>query len=291
MPSAIAQPGYVFYEWQKLAANDKGDVVYLAHFHKLPITHFEFETSTEAEQEFTTHLVGDAQNYPLYKPKAGTTLPAGVSLNCNGDTCTISGTPHITDWKPGETQRVIELHFEAVDQHVVYDKDGVAQRVYRGADGKDHPLTDAYGRSSFGIQKEIVVKLVVHKPAETPSGSGGFLFPGYPVVDDELAEDVVPPQLEPVPEPAPEPAPEPELTPEQLPDVGAERDTHEARPYKSTGKARHARLPQTSDKGVATSAAELLGMGFGALGAFAFTRRRKQRKLSKPSNNGDVNKD
>ena len=253
VPSAIAQPGYVFYEWQKLAANDKGDVVYLAHFHKLPITHFEFETSTEAEQEFTTHLVGDAQNYPLYKPKAGTTLPAGVSLNCNGDTCTISGTPHITDWKPGETQRVIELHFEAVDQHVVYDKDGVAQRVYRGADGKDHPLTDAYGRSSFGIQKEIVVKLVVHKPAETQP---------------------------------PAPAPEPELTPEQLPEVGAERDT-----YKSTGKARHARLPQTSDKGVATSAAELLGMGFGALGAFAFTRRRKQRKLSKPSENGDVNKD
>ena len=291
VPGTAANAGYTFYDWQKVDANDKGDVVYLAHFHKLPITHFEFETSTEAEQEFTTHLVGDAQNYPLYKPKAGTTLPAGVSLNCNGDTCTISGTPHITDWKPGETQRVIELHFEAVDQHVVYDKDGVAQRVYRGADGKDHPLTDAYGRSSFGIQKEIVVKLVVHKPAETPSGSGGFLFPGYPVVDDEPAEDVVPSQLEPVPEPAPEPAPEPELTPEQLPDVGAERDTHEARPYKSTGKARHARLPQTSDKGVATSAAELLGMGFGALGAFAFTRRRKQRKLSKPSNNGDVNKD
>lgn len=97
------------------------------------------------------------------------------------------------------------------------------------------------------------MKLVVHKPAETQP---------------------------------PAPAPEPELTPEQLPEVGAERDT-----YKSTGKARHARLPQTSDKGVATSAAELLGMGFGALGAFAFTRRRKQRKLSKPSENGDVNKD
>ena len=281
VPSTSADPGYTFFEWQKLAANDQGDVVYLAHFHKLPITHFEFETSTEAEQAFSTRLVGDAQNHPTYKPKAGTKLPDGVTVTCDGATCTISGTPHITDWKPGETQRVIELHFEAVDQHVKYDEHGVAQREYRGADGKEHPVTDAYGRSSFGIQKEIVVKLVVHKPAETPSGSGGFLFPGYPVVDDEPAEELVPPQLEPVPEAAPDPEPTPEL----LPDVGAERGTNGVPSYTYTGKARHARLPQTSDKGVATSAAELLGMGFGALGAFAFTRRRKQRK------NGDVNKD
>ena len=170
VPSTIAQPGYEFYDWQKVDANDKGDVVYLAHFHKLPIAHFEFETSTEAEQPFSTRLIGDAQNHPIYKPKPGTKLPDGITVTCDGATCTISGTPHITDWAPGETEREIELRFEAVDQRVTYDEHG-----------KEQPGTDKYGRSSYGIQKEIVVKLVVKRPPEkTDDGAGsggGYWYP------------------------------------------------------------------------------------------------------------------
>ncbi|WP_244049091.1 InlB B-repeat-containing protein [Fannyhessea vaginae] len=273
VPSAIAQPGYVFYEWQKHAANDQGDVVYLAHFHKLPITHFEFETSTEAEQSFSTRLIGDAQNYPTYKPKEGTKLPDGVTVTCKGDTCTVSGTPHITDWKDGEEQRTIELHFEAVDQRVTYDDNGVAQRTYRDADGKEHPVTDKYGRSSYGIQKEIIVRIVVKRPHPTTGGShgggsygGGSYGGGESIPWTELTPAVEAPATPaPTPTPAEAPAPAP------------------ARPR--VRAARHARLPQTGDSQLAATAAEILGMGAGMISLVAGARKKKRKHEDKGNEN------
>ena len=251
VPSAIAQPGYVFYEWQKHAANDQGDVVYLAHFHKLPITHFEFETSTEAEQSFSTRLIGDAQNYPTYKPKAGTTLPEGVTVTCKGDTCTVSGTPHITDWTNGETQRTIELTFEAVDT-------------------RD---PDKYGRSSYGIQKEIIVRIVVKRPHPTTGGShgggsygGGSYGGGESIPWTELTPAVEAPATPaPTPTPAEAPAPAP------------------ARPR--VRAARHARLPQTGDSQLAATAAEILGMGAGMISLVAGARKKKRKHEDKGNEN------
>ena len=273
VPSAIAQPGYVFYEWQKHAANDQGDVVYLAHFHKLPITHFEFETSTEAEQSFSTRLIGDAQNYPTYKPKEGTKLPDGVTVTCKGDTCTVSGTPHITDWTNGETQRTIELHFEAVDQRVTYDDNGVAQRTYRDADGKEHPVTDKYGRSSYGLKKEITVRIVVKRPHPTTGGShgggsygGGSYGGGESIPWTELTPAVEAPATPaPTPTPAEAPAPAP------------------ARPR--VRAARHARLPQTGDSQLAATAAEILGMGAGMISLVAGARKKKRKHEDKGNEN------
>ena len=251
VPSAIAEPGYVFYEWQKHAANDKGDVIYLAHFHKLPITHFEFETSTEAEQAFSTRLVGDAQNHPTYKPKAGTKLPDGVSFACNGDTCTISGTPHITDWKPGETQRVIELHFEAVDKRDPADK---------------------YGRSSFGLQKEITVRIVVKRPHATSGGSYGggmYIGTGESIPWTELTPgNKIPAEPVPATEAAPTPA-QPEAAAPQ------------ARKHAST------RLPQTSDATFAAGAAELLGMGLGMISAVTLARKKRRKDDDTPDDDAN----
>ena len=143
VPSTQANTGYTFFDWQKLVANDKGDVVYLAHFHKLPLAHFTLESTTEAEQPFTTKLIGDAQNHP--RLKANTKVPDGIHVSCEGETCTISGTAHINDWKDGEERRVIELHFEAVDER----------------------QADAYGRTSYGLKKDITVRIVVTRPHKT----------------------------------------------------------------------------------------------------------------------------
>ena len=145
VPSTSADTGYTFFDWQKLVANDKGDVVYLAHFHKLPIAHFTLESTTEAEQPFTTKLIGDAQNHP--RLKADSIVPDGIHVSCEGETCTISGTAHINDWEDGEEQRVIELHFEAVDER----------------------QADAYGRTSYGLKKDITVRIVVTRPHNKPT--------------------------------------------------------------------------------------------------------------------------
>ena len=156
VPSTQADTGYTFFDWQKLVANDKGDVVYLAHFHKLPIAHFTLESTTEAEQPFTTKLIGDAQNHP--RLKADSIVPDGIHVSCEGETCTISGTAHINDWKDGEEQRVIELHFEAVDER----------------------QADAYGRTSYGLKKDITVRIVVTRPHKTT-------YPQAPAVYDKPA--------------------------------------------------------------------------------------------------------
>ena len=156
VPSTSADTGYTFFDWQKLVANDKGDVVYLAHFHKLPIAHFTLESTTEAEQPFTTKLIGDAQNHPHLK--ADSIVPDGIQVSCEGETCTISGTAHINDWKDGEEQRVIELHFEAVDKR----------------------QADAYGRTSYGLKKDITVRIVVTRPHKTT-------YPQAPAVYDKPA--------------------------------------------------------------------------------------------------------
>ena len=160
VPSTSADTGYTFYDWQKLVANDKGDVVYLAHFHKLPIAHFTLESTTEAEQPFTTKLIGDAQNHP--RLKANTKVPDGIHVSCEGETCTISGTAHINDWKDGEEQRVIELHFEAVDER----------------------QADAYGRTSYGLKKDITVRIVVTRPhkATHPQAPAVYDKPALPKV-------------------------------------------------------------------------------------------------------------
>ena len=156
VPSTQADTGYTFFDWQKLVANDKGDVVYLAHFHKLPIAHFTLESTTEAEQPFTTKLIGDVQNHP--RLKADSIVPEGIQVNCNGETCTISGTAHINDWKDGEEQRILELHFEAVDER----------------------QADAYGRTSYGLKKDITVRIVVTRPHKTT-------YPQVPAVYDKPA--------------------------------------------------------------------------------------------------------
>ncbi|WP_420027773.1 InlB B-repeat-containing protein [Fannyhessea vaginae] len=156
VPSTQADTGYTFFDWQKFVANDKGDVVYLAHFHKLPIAHFTLESTTEAEQPFTTKLIGDAQNHP--RLKRDSLVPEGIQVNCNGETCTISGTAHINDWKDGEEERVIELHFEAVDER----------------------QADAYGRTSYGLKKDITVRIVVTRPHKTT-------YPQVPAVYDKPA--------------------------------------------------------------------------------------------------------
>ena len=161
VPSIQADTGYTFFDWQKLVANDKGDVVYLAHFHKLPIAHFTLESTTEAEQPFTTKLIGDAQNHP--RLKAGTKVPDGIHVSCEGETCTISGTAHINDWKDGEEQRVIELHFEAVDKR----------------------QADAYGRTSYGLKKDITVRIVVTRPHKTT-------HPQVPAVYDNYDKPALP---------------------------------------------------------------------------------------------------
>ena len=160
VPSTSADTGYTFFDWQKLVANDKGDVVYLAHFHKLPIAHFTLESTTEAEQPFTTKLIGDAQNHPHLK--ADSIVPDGIQVSCEGETCTISGTAHINDWEDGEEQRVIELHFEAVDER----------------------QADAYGRTSYGLKKDITVRIVVTRPHKTthPQAPAVYDKPALPKV-------------------------------------------------------------------------------------------------------------
>ena len=160
VPSTQADTGYTFFDWQKVSANDKGDVVYLAHFHKLPIAHFTLESTTEAEQPFTTKLIGDAQNHP--RLKADSIVPDGIHVSCEGETCTISGTAHINDWKDGEEQRVIELHFEAVDER----------------------QADAYGRTSYGLKKDITVRIVVTRPHKTthPQAPAVYDKPALPKV-------------------------------------------------------------------------------------------------------------
>ena len=155
VPSTSADTGYTFFDWQKLVANDKGDVVYLAHFHKLPIAHFTLESTTEAEQPFTTKLIGDAQNHP--RLKANTKVPDGIHVSCEGETCTISGTAHINDWEDGEEQRVIELHFEAVDER----------------------QADAYGRTSYGLKKDITVRIVVTRPHKTTRPQVPAVYDNY----------------------------------------------------------------------------------------------------------------
>ena len=161
VPSTQADTGYTFFDWQKFVANDKGDVVYLAHFHKLPIAHFTLESTTEAEQPFTTKLIGDAQNHP--RLKADSIVPDGIHVSCEGETCTISGTAHINDWKDGEEQRVIELHFEAVDER----------------------QADAYGRTSYGLKKDITVRIVVTRPHKTT-------YPQVPAVYDNYDKPALP---------------------------------------------------------------------------------------------------
>ncbi len=155
VPSTQADTGYTFFDWQKVSANDKGDVVYLAHFHKLPIAHFTLESTTEAEQPFTTKLIGDAQNHP--RLKADSIVPDGIHVSCEGETCTISGTAHINDWKDGEEQRVIELHFEAVDER----------------------QADAYGRTSYGLKKDITVRIVVTRPHKTTRPQAPAVYDNY----------------------------------------------------------------------------------------------------------------
>ncbi len=155
VPSTQADTGYTFFDWQKVSANDKGDVVYLAHFHKLPIAHFTLESTTEAEQPFTTKLIGDAQNHP--RLKANTKVPDGIHVSCEGETCTISGTAHINDWEDGEEQRVIELHFEAVDER----------------------QADAYGRTSYGLKKDITVRIVVTRPHKTTRPQVPAVYDNY----------------------------------------------------------------------------------------------------------------
>ncbi len=161
VPSIQADTGYTFFDWQKLVANDKGDVVYLAHFHKLPIAHFTLESTTEAEQPFTTKLIGDAQNHP--RLKRDSIVPEGIHVNCEGETCTISGTAHINDWKDGEEERIIELHFEAVDER----------------------QADAYGRTSYGLKKDITVRIVVTRPHKTT-------HPQVPAVYDNYDKPALP---------------------------------------------------------------------------------------------------
>ena len=245
VPGTEANAGYTFYDWQKVDANDKGDVVYLAHFHKLPITRFTLETATEAEQAFSTRLVGDAQNKP--KLKKGTQPPYGIKVDCEGEgnTCVISGTPHISDWKDGEEERVIELHFEAVDKR----------------------NDDKYGRSSYGLHKEITVRIVVKHPHATSGGSSGGTYIG---TGESIPWTALTPGIKVPAEPAqPEPA-QPEA-------AGAPQ----AR--RRTG----AHLPQTSDAAFAAGAAELLGMGLGMISAVALAR--KKRRKDDDASDDDVN--
>ena len=275
VPSTAADPGYTFFNWQKLVANDKGDVVYLAHFHKLPIAHFTFETTTEAEQSFSTRLVGDTQNQP--KLKADTKLPDGISVDCKGDTCTISGTPHISDWKDGEEQRTIDLTFEVVDKRT----------------------KDEYGSDSYGYKKEIVVHIVVTRPHPVPVP----VPPVYPAVPLIPAPVPVPPAPVPTPvppaPPAPVPTPVPPAPPAPVPTPVPPAPvpvpvppapvpvptpvppipvtpTHNADTHKVG--TRHQHLPKTSDPALAANAANLLGMGVGMISAVAFARRKKRNK-------------
>ena len=275
VPNVVSDPGYKFYEWQKHAANNQGDVVYLAHFHKLPIAHFAFETTTEAEQAFSTRLVGDAQNKPTLK--AGTKLPDGISVDCEGkgNTCIISGTPHISDWKDGEEQRTIDLTFEVIDKHAA----------------------DKYGRESYGLQKEIVVHIVVTRPHPAPVPPAPPVYPAVPLIPAPVphvypavplipAPVPVPPAPTPAPAPvptpvppAPNPTPAPNPvpvppTPVPVPPIPV-TPTHKADTHKAG--AQQCRLPKTSDPTLAANAANLLGMGVGMISAVAFARRKKPR--------------
>ena len=241
VPQTLANPGYTFFEWQKISDEKNNTVVYLAKFTKLPVAHFTLETTTEAEQSFSTRLVGDTQNKPTLKK--GTKLPDGISVDCSkGNTCIISGTPHISDWKPGDTERTIELTFEAVD--------------------KRDP--DKYGRSTYGLKKEITVRIVVKRPHVTTGGShgGGSYGGGESIPWTELTPAVEAPAA-----PAPAPAPAPAETPAP------------ARPR--VRAARHARLPQTGDSQLAATAAEILGMGAGMISLVAGARTKKRKHEDK----------
>ena len=241
VPQTLANPGYTFFEWQKISDEKNNTVVYLAKFTKLPVAHFTLETTTEAEQSFSTRLVGDTQNKPTLKK--GTKLPDGISVDCSkGNTCIISGTPHISNWKPGDTERTIELTFEAVD--------------------KRDP--DKYGRSTYGLKKEITVRIVVKRPHVTTGGShgGGSYGGGESIPWTELTPAVEAPAA-----PAPAPAPAPAETPAP------------ARPR--VRAARHARLPQTGDSQLAATAAEILGMGAGMISLVAGARTKKRKHEDK----------
>ena len=249
VPQTLANPGYTFFEWQKISDEKNNTVVYLAKFTKLPVAHFTLETSVQAETPFSTTLKGDAENHPQLKPS---TQPSyGVSVKCAGETCSISGTPHITDWKEGETQRTIVLTFEAVDK--------------RDA--------DKYDRSSYGLKKEITVRIVVKRPHVTTGGShgggsygGGSYGGGESIPWTELTPAVEAPAA-PAPTPAPAEAPAPAP----------------ARPR--VRAARHARLPQTGDSQLAATAAEILGMGAGMISLVAGARKKKRKHEDKGNEN------
>lgn len=254
VPQVVPKPGYMFKNWVANKQSD-GTIVYVANFYKLPRMNAEFKAQSRENTPFAATLTCDENNPLSYK--AGTLQgftagsPAyGLTASCTADSCSVTGTPVVTDWKPGEQKRTVTLHFESRDKFGRESEFAIAVDIVRAntkPSGGHGGTIGGAGHESFGH-----VSGILHPALRRgDEGAGVGSADGANAGAEAHAAGTLP-----------------VITHNNL---GSLRATH---------VARGARLPQTGDPSLAHTAGMLAGAGMALMSGVLVKKKKKQNATS-----------
>ena len=250
VPQVVAKPGYMFKNWVAIKQSD-GTIVYMANFYKLPRMNAQFKAQSRENTPFVATLTCDENNPLSYKTgtlqgfTAGS--PAyGLTASCTANSCSVTGTPVVTDWQPGEQKRTVTLHFESRDKFGRESEFAIAVDIVRAntkPSGGHGGVIGGAGHESFGH-----VSGILHPALRRGDGGVGV---GSADGANAGAEAHAAGTL-------------PVITHNNL---GSLRATH---------VARGARLPQTGDPSLAHTAGMLAGAGMALMSGVLVKKKKKQ---------------
>ena len=254
VPQVVAKPGYMFKNWVAIKQSD-GTIVYMANFYKLPRMNAQFKAQSRENTPFVATLTTNENNPLSYKTgtlqgfTAGS--PAyGLTASCTANSCSVTGTPVVTDWQPGEQKRTVTLHFESRDKFGRESEFAIAVDIVRAntkPSGGHGGVIGGAGHESFGH-----VSGILHPALRRGDGGVGV---GSADGANAGAEAHAAGTL-------------PVITHNNL---GSLRATH---------VARGARLPQTGDPSLAHTAGMLAGAGMALMSGVLVKKKKKQNATS-----------
>lgn len=244
VPQVIPKPGYMFKNWVATKQSD-GTIVYMANFYKLPRMNAQFKAQSRENTPFVATLTCDENNPLSYKTgtlqgfTAGS--PAyGLTASCTANSCSVTGTPVVTDWQPGEQKRTVTLHFESRDKFGRESEFAIAVDIVRAntkPSGGHGGVIGGAGHESFGHVSGILHPALRRGDGGVGVGAGAEVHAAgtLPVITHN--------------------------------NLGSLRATH---------VARGARLPQTGDPSLAHTAGMLAGAGMALMSGVLVKKKKKQ---------------
>ena len=248
VPQVVAKPGYMFKNWVAIKQSD-GTIVYMANFYKLPRMNAQFKAQSRENTPFVATLTTNENNPLSYKTgtlqgfTAGS--PAyGLTASCTANSCSVTGTPVVTDWQPGEQKRTVTLHFESRDKFGRESEFAIAVDIVRAntkPSGGHGGVIGGAGHESFGHVSGILHPALRRGDGGVGVGAGAEVHAAgtLPVITHN--------------------------------NLGSLRATH---------VARGARLPQTGDPSLAHTAGMLAGAGMALMSGVLVKKKKKQNATS-----------